>query len=148
MSKPNPSPGRKCSADSTTHPPELVRHSERIDLSTTDDLRDVVHRTVAWLAQGGVVGVPTDMSYCIAASALLPEAVDRVLTMSKRPETEPITLAMRGPKEVVDWVPKLSMVGQRLVFRAWPGPVTFLLDDQSVYDGLARRLPAAVQARA
>ena len=40
-----------------------------IDLVHCDDPRDVVHRTVACLAQGGVVGLATETVYTLAASA-------------------------------------------------------------------------------
>ncbi len=49
-----------------------------IDVSQTDDLRDVVHRAVACLAQGGVVGMATETVYCLAACALKAEGVARV----------------------------------------------------------------------
>src|SRR5438045_2570199 len=54
---------------------EPSRPPERIDLRRADDPRDVVHRAVACLAQGGVVGLPTETAYGLAASALHPEAV-------------------------------------------------------------------------
>ena len=48
---------------------------ERIDLSRADDPRDVVHRAVACLAQGGIVGLATETVYGLVASALHPAAV-------------------------------------------------------------------------
>ena len=36
---------------------------ERIDLSQADDPRDVVHRAVACLAQGGIIGMATETVY-------------------------------------------------------------------------------------
>ena len=41
-----------------------------IDVSQADDLRDVIHRAVACLAQGGVVGLATETVYGLAACAL------------------------------------------------------------------------------
>ena len=52
---------------------------EVLDLKGTDDPRDVVHRVVERLAQGGLVALPTETVYAIAASAMVPAAVDRLL---------------------------------------------------------------------
>ena len=52
--------------------------SQWIDVSRVDDVRDVVHRAVACLAQGGVVGLATETVYALVACALRPEAVARV----------------------------------------------------------------------
>ena len=43
-----------------------------IDVSQADDLRDVIHRAVACLAQGGVVGLATETVYGLVACALNP----------------------------------------------------------------------------
>ncbi len=40
-----------------------------IDLRSAEDWRDVVHRAVQALAEGGVVALPTETVYGLAASA-------------------------------------------------------------------------------
>ena len=40
-----------------------------IDVSQADDQRDVIHRAVACLAQGGVVGLATETVYGLVACA-------------------------------------------------------------------------------
>ena len=116
---------------------------ERIDLSRADDLRDVVHRAVACLAQGGLVGLPTETSYALAASALMPEAVGR-LRRIKGPGS-PLPLGLWGAGELADWIPDLSAIGHRLAARVWPGPV-ILACHGDVGRGLARYLPPTVRS--
>jgi L-threonylcarbamoyladenylate synthase len=107
--------------------------AERIDLSRADDPRDVVHRAVACLAQGGVVGLATESAYGIAACGLQPSAVGRLRRMDRPGGTDPAcpgrspTLLLRGPGEVEDWAVLPSEAGRRLARRAWPGPVTLVL---------------------
>jgi L-threonylcarbamoyladenylate synthase len=116
-----------------------------IDVSQADDVRDVIHRAVACLAQGGVVGLATETVYGLAASALHP---DSVATVRRRGGTEPrrpLTLLLKGPAEVTDWVPELSIVGRRMASRLWPGPVT-LVFPRGLDKGLSSRLPAAVKS--
>ncbi len=116
-----------------------------IDVSQADDQRDVIHRAVACLAQGGVVGLATETVYGLVACALNPASVARVRQLRTGEASRPLTLLLKGPSEVTDWVPRISQVGRRLAGRLWPGPVT-LIFARAMADGLYQRLPAEVRA--
>jgi protein-tyrosine phosphatase len=117
---------------------------ERIDLHRVDDPRDVVHRTVACLAQGGIVGLPTEAGYGTVASAIHPAAMERLRTIAEQSETRSWpTLFLRGPGETRDWAEVTTITGGRLASRAWPGPITLILP--TAENGLAARLPAEVR---
>ncbi len=117
---------------------------ERISLAQADDPRDVVHRVVACLAQGGIAALATETVYGMAASALLPEAVERLRSLQGLDSSHALTLLLHGGGEVADWVPGVSALGRRLARRAWPGPVTLVFPGNGNH-GLARHLPAAVR---
>lgn len=121
------------------------RQAERIDLLRADDPRDVVHRAVACLARGGLVALPTETSYSLAASAVHPEAVARLRAVTGRTNGKPMTLGLRSAEELPDWVPDIAPTALRLVRRAWPGPVTFVIEGD-LDGGLARCLPPEVRA--
>ena len=124
---------------------ELRSQPERIDLCQADDPRDVVHRAVACLAQGGLVGFATETVYVLAANALDSGAVARLRAVGPGDPANLLTLLLRGSEEVADWVPDLSPLGRRLARRAWPGPVTLLFPNH--HDrSLARCLPSEVRA--
>lgn len=112
-----------------------------IDVSQADDIRDVIHRAVACLAQGGVVGLATETVYGLAASALDASCVARVRALRKPGTSRPLTLLLKGPEEITDWVPGISQVGRRMAWRLWPGPTT-LVFPASIAAGLYVRLPA------
>ncbi len=116
---------------------------ERIDLAGADDPRDVVHRAVASLAQGGVVGLPIEGGACVAASALKPEAVAQARGLARPDEDRRPTLLLRAAEDVADWAGGLPEVGRRLANRAWPGPLTLVV--RAGENGLAGRLPATVR---
>jgi protein-tyrosine phosphatase len=116
-----------------------------IDVSQADDIRDVIHRAVACLAQGGVVGLATETVYGLAASALDAESVGTVRGVSGVDPSRPLTLLLKGPAEVTDWVPDISIIGRRMSSRLWPGPVT-LVFSRGLGKGLSSRLPAAVKS--
>jgi protein-tyrosine phosphatase len=112
-----------------------------IDVSQADDVRDVIHRAVACLAQGGVVGLATETVYGLAACALDVQSIARVKALRKTDPKRPLTLHLKGPEEVTDWVPRISHVGRRMAWRLWPGPAT-LVFARNMVDGLFSRLPA------
>jgi protein-tyrosine phosphatase len=119
---------------------------EWIDLSSADDPRDVVHRAVACLAQGGIVALPTETAYALAASALHPDAVAGLGRIKGIADTRPMPLALRGAGAVADWVPDVPRLAMRLARRSWPGAVTLILRGE-IEKGLACRLPADVRRR-
>lgn len=115
------------------------------DLRNADDARDVIHRAVQALAEGGIVAFPTETVYGLAVSAMCEEAVDRLIHLKGRPEGKPLALAVKSADDALDYVPDMSPLARRLARRCWPGPVTLVLDGTHP-DSLLTQLPAAVQA--
>ena len=115
-----------------------------IDLRSAEDWRDVVHRAVQALAEGGLVAFPTETVYGLAASALDEEAVCRLLAVKDRTAVKPLTLAIKSADEARDYAPDMCRLARRLARRCWPGPVTLVVND-SHPESLVRQLPPKVQ---
>lgn len=115
-----------------------------IDVRRTDDLRDVIHRTVQALAEGRLVGFPTETVYGLAASALDTSAVNRLVEVKGRSANHPLSLAVKSADEALDYVPDISPLGKRLARRCWPGPITLVLGDNH-RDSLIQQLPQKVR---
>ncbi len=115
-----------------------------IDLRSTDDWRDVVHRAVEALAEGGLAALPTETVYGLAASALDEGAVGRLAELKDRTSAKPLILAIKSAEEARDYAPDMCPLARRLARRCWPGPVTLVVDD-SHPDSLVRQLPSAVR---
>src|SRR5262245_58673112 len=122
----------------TSTPPQWI------ELFHSDDPRDVVHRAVACLAQGGVIGLATESVYCLTASALNEPGVARLRGLPGYDCSSPLTMLLKGPEEATDWVTSISHVGRRLARRLWPGPLTMIFPPGKT-DGLFGRLPQRVQ---
>ena len=116
-----------------------------IDVRKADDLRDVVHRAVQAVTEGKLVAFPTETVYGLAARAIDPDAVARLIEAKGRKAGHPLTLAIKSAEEARDYVPDMSPLAQRLARRCWPGPVTLVVDD-SHPEGLIRQLPLSVQS--
>src|SRR4051812_36446104 len=115
-----------------------------LDVSAAGDPRDLVHRVVQALVEGKVVALPTETVYIAAASGLADRAVQRLLALRQGQLDGPATLAVRSVEEVLDYVPRLPRVGERLARRCWPGPVTLQLADAHPESAI-HRLPPRVK---
>jgi tRNA threonylcarbamoyl adenosine modification protein (Sua5/YciO/YrdC/YwlC family) len=115
-----------------------------IDIRTAEDSRDVIHRAVQTLVEGGLVAFPTETVYGLAASALNDSAVRRLSQVKGRSTGQPLTLAVKSADEALDYVPEINALGYRLARRCWPGPVTLVMDAQHP-DSLLHQLPATVR---
>jgi protein-tyrosine phosphatase len=120
--------------------------SEIVDWQRTTDPRGAVRQVAQALERGDLVALPTETVYGIAASALNAEAIERLRQCKGRPEEKPLTLAVGGADEALDWVPDMSRMGRRLACRCWPGPVTLVFGN-GVEQGLLSQLPGAVRER-
>ncbi len=118
---------------------------EVLDWRSAADPRPLVHRAAKALAEGELVAFPTDTVYVLAASALIPEAVEKICQCKMLPVDRPLTLVVRGAGEALDWAPGMSPLGRRLARRCWPGPVTLVF--AGAEQGLTRRLPESVRSR-
>jgi protein-tyrosine phosphatase len=108
--------------------------------------RQAIRRCVQALLAGQLVAFPTETVYGVAASALHPDAVERLRQGKRRPEDKPLTLALGSARQAFDWVPEMSPLGRRLGRRCWPGPLTLVLKN-GLEQSLASRLPENVQQR-
>ena len=107
------------------------------------------------LRAGGVVAIPTETVYGLAASAYNDEAIAKVFTAKGRPQDNPLIVHIDGMdmlREVVCEIPDTAL---KLAEKFWPGPLTMVLKKsekvaQSVSRGLdtvAVRMPSNEIAR-
>ncbi|WP_164100472.1 Sua5/YciO/YrdC/YwlC family protein [Candidatus Laterigemmans baculatus] len=118
-----------------------------VDLQRAEDPRDIVHRAVQVLAEGGIVGVPTETVYGLAACGLSEGAVQRLVELKPRDDEAPMALAISSASAAWDYFgDAASPLAQRLARRCWPGPVTLVVPCDSP-SSAASRLPAGVRER-
>lgn len=113
-----------------------------LDWQSAANHGEIIATAVNVLSSGGLVVLPTDAGYRLAASASLPEAVER-LDCDRAVQ---FLLTVRGAGELPDWLPDLSPRLYRLLRRCWPGPV--ILEATTGWQhGLAGRLPPPLRDR-
>jgi L-threonylcarbamoyladenylate synthase len=80
----------------------------------------------AWLA-GGIVGLPTETVYGLAAEAQDPGAVARVYRVKGRPADHPLIVHVCGPAALDGWAARHNAAATRLAEAFWPGPLTVIV---------------------
>ncbi len=83
-------------------------------------------RLAGVLARGGLVAVPTETVYGLAADALNPTACRAIFRAKGRPVTDPLIVHVRTLAQA-DEVAVLNPAARRLAAAFWPGPLTLVL---------------------
>ena len=91
-------------------------------LITTD-----VARAAEAVRRGGLVAVPTETVYGLAADAADPAAVRRIFEVKGRPGTHPLIVHLADAEQLDDWSDAPSDTARLLAARGWPGPLTLIV---------------------
>lgn len=88
---------------------------------------DALSKALDILERGGVVGIPTETVYGLAARLDRPEGIERIFTTKARPFFDP--LIVHGPsKELLrSYASEWSDVSEALATEFWPGPLTLVV---------------------
>jgi L-threonylcarbamoyladenylate synthase len=93
---------------------------------------DAWERAALELERGGVVALPTDTVYGVAAAVSHPAAVVRLFALKARDASKPVAVLVSGADQAAV-VADLSPVARRLAERFWPGALTLVLPRSSAF---------------
>ena len=102
---------------------------------------------VAWLREAGVVALPTDTFYGLAADPASGPAVRELFTLKQRREDQPLPLIAGSRAQVAEAFGPLSAPARALADRFWPGPLSLLLDAPTSIDAAVHAGTGAVAVR-
>jgi L-threonylcarbamoyladenylate synthase len=86
-----------------------------------------VDEAVAALLAGGLVAIPTETVYGLAAIADRPDAVARIYRTKGRPSDHPLIVHVAAADALDGWVDDVPGTATTLAAACWPGPLTMLL---------------------
>ena len=84
-------------------------------------------RAVEVLRAGGVVAIPTDTLYGLAASAFDADAVQKIFEIKGRDRGIALPLLLGDKEDVSLYASPVPAAAWRLIERFWPGPLTIVL---------------------
>ncbi len=96
-------------------------------LTLDDALSAQVDVAVGHLNRGGVVAIPTDTLYGLAASAVDPAAVARVFAIKGRPGGMAMPVLIADAEDIDLYASDVPEVARKLTRRFWPGPLSLVL---------------------
>ena len=109
-----------------------VLESELLSIETPEAQAEAVARAAAVLRGGGVVAVPTETVYGLAANALDEAAVAGIFEAKNRPAENPVIVHVADESMVRDCVANWPETAQALAAAFWPGPLTLVLPKAEV----------------
>ncbi|HEY3510129.1 MULTISPECIES: L-threonylcarbamoyladenylate synthase [Kribbella] len=86
-----------------------------------------IEKAVEVLRAGGLVAIPTETVYGLAADAEDPQAVGRIFTTKGRPPSHPLIVHIGSAEQLDDWADDVPETARLLAERFWPGPLTLVL---------------------
>jgi L-threonylcarbamoyladenylate synthase len=84
-----------------------------------------------WMAvdvikKGGIVAFPTETVYALGVDAYNEKAVKRIYKIKRRDPNNPLSIFLKSPKELNEYVEKTRPVAEFLMKEFWPGPLTLI----------------------
>jgi L-threonylcarbamoyladenylate synthase len=86
-----------------------------------------VDQALAVLRAGGLVAIPTETVYGLAADASNPDAVERIFKVKARPTGHPLIVHIAGADLLGEWAASIPPTAAVLADACWPGPLTLLV---------------------
>ncbi len=84
-------------------------------------------RAIEILKSGGLVAMPTETVYGLAADARNPLAIQKIFLAKQRPSDHPLIVHLADLSQLNDWATDISPMALLLAKTFWPGPLTLIL---------------------
>ena len=85
-----------------------------------NEIKDIV-------LNGGLIGLPTETVYGLAANATDEEAVAKIYEAKGRPSDNPLIVHIHSKDQLKDFTYILDAPVEKLMQAFWPGPISFIL---------------------
>ena len=90
-----------------------------------------LHKTIANLKKGNIVGLPTETVYGLAGNAYLKESIKKIYKIKKRPKINPLIVHFYNYKNAKNDV-ILNANFFKLYKKFCPGPITFIVKKKKI----------------
>ena len=88
---------------------------------------DFIKEAAGIIRDGGLVIIPTDTVYGIAANSLNEKALFRLYAIKQRPKEKAFSLLINDKRKIEDFCSEIPASAYKLIEKYWPGPLTIIL---------------------
>lgn len=92
------------------------------------------------LREGGLVIIPTETVYGIAANMLNKKAIERLYAAKQRPKEKSFSLHIDTKEKVEDFCRDIPIAAYKLIDKFWPGPLTLILNSKNINGAQGRTI--------
>jgi tRNA threonylcarbamoyl adenosine modification protein (Sua5/YciO/YrdC/YwlC family) len=114
--------------------------TEVIRINTDKPEKQKIDKAANIIREGGLVVIPTETVYGIAANSLDKKAVERLYAVKKRPKDKPFSLHISSKEEAEIYAVNILPLAYRLMESFWPGPLTLVLKNKDK-ESVGMRMP-------
>ncbi|HYN54832.1 MAG TPA: L-threonylcarbamoyladenylate synthase [Methylotenera sp.] len=101
-------------------------------------MRVNLEQAISKLKNGGVVAIPTETVYGLAADATNENALLQIYAIKKRPANNPLIVHIADISHVENWVTEFPPLACKLAEAFWPGPLTLVLPAKASVSNIVR----------
>jgi len=88
------------------------------------------------LTKNGLVGIPTETVYGLAANAMSELAVSKIFELKKRPSYNPLIVHIGHLDDLEKYTQNIPEIAYQLAKAFWPGPLTLVLEKKPLVPDL------------
>ncbi|MFH1578225.1 MAG: L-threonylcarbamoyladenylate synthase [Candidatus Omnitrophota bacterium] len=112
-----------------------------LKISPEDPEEDKISLAAQVLRDGGLVIIPTETVYGVAADMRSIEAITQLYRIKQRPKDKPFSLHIACKERVEDLAAGLNQTAFKLIDNFWPGPLTLILPAKNSDKTVGLRMP-------
>jgi len=104
-----------------------MKAAEAVTIDPLHPSEPLLKRAADLIARGGLVIIPTETVYGIAANMRDHGAIKRLSAIKMRPPEKPFSLHISRKEEIGEFARDIPVAAYKLIDRFWPGPLTVIL---------------------
>ncbi len=98
-----------------------------VKLNASNLIEEYLREASDVLSDGGLVIIPTETVYGIAANMLNDAAMEKLIKIKERPKDKPFSLHIDAKEKVNRFAQDIPVAAYKLIDKFWPGPLTLVL---------------------
>lgn len=111
-----------------------------IQVDPANPIGDYIKEAAEIIKSGGLVIIPTETVYGIAANMLNAKTIERLYEIKGRPKEKRFSLHIDAKEKINHYASNIPVVAWKLIDKFWPGPLTVILKSKDK-DTIGIRMP-------